>query len=228
MKYFNWPFLVGLICLIIFNVTATTCNFWDPNCIPTNGQIGDTIGGLSQPIIGLLSIYLLYKSFKIQYEANVAQDERHKREKQNQLLNRNYEMIFAMFTECKGDLSELSYSDYNGKRAMNYFLNKIVNEDDRGRRLGLYVKPIFKQLSFLSTQFHQALLMIDEVNLRENERKTLILLLTSFYNQNLRHYCINLKKFLRKDDYYETRQVIIDSIIDQIKGYSEEFRLKKI
>jgi hypothetical protein len=37
------------------------------------GQIGDTIGGITAPFIGLLSAYLIYKAFKVQVDANKIQ-----------------------------------------------------------------------------------------------------------------------------------------------------------
>ena len=39
------------------------------------GQIGDTIGGITAPIVGLISIILLWKTLKSQQDFNTAQDE---------------------------------------------------------------------------------------------------------------------------------------------------------
>lgn len=54
------PALLTQTAVTIFNFSQT-------------GQVGDTIGGITAPFIGLLSAYLIYKAFIVQVESNKIQ-----------------------------------------------------------------------------------------------------------------------------------------------------------
>ncbi|MCA6381350.1 MAG: hypothetical protein IM610_16570 [Cytophagales bacterium] len=41
--------------------------------LPDSGQIGDTIGGMTAPFIGLINAYLVFGAFKTQIRANELQ-----------------------------------------------------------------------------------------------------------------------------------------------------------
>jgi hypothetical protein len=51
-------------------LTQTPFSLFNFNSV---GQVGDTIGGITAPFIGLLSAYLIYKAFKVQVDANKIQ-----------------------------------------------------------------------------------------------------------------------------------------------------------
>ena len=79
-----WLYVFGIIVsavilIIILPTTLLTtfhCPFFGLNTDFTEtGQIGDTIGGITAPIVGLLSIWLLYKTFGEQQKFNARQEE---------------------------------------------------------------------------------------------------------------------------------------------------------
>jgi hypothetical protein len=61
-------FIIPLI-IINFNLLGQWSNF------SQTGQIGDTIGGITAPIVGLVGAILVFYSFKIQLEFNIKQSE---------------------------------------------------------------------------------------------------------------------------------------------------------
>ena len=73
-----------IILLIVLPTTLITTFHIPFGCLNTDftntGQIGDTIGGITAPIIGLISIGLLYITFKEQREFNKKQVEFNKEE----------------------------------------------------------------------------------------------------------------------------------------------------
>ncbi len=88
-----WLYVFGIIVsavilIIILPTTLLTtfhCPFFGLNTDFTEtGQIGDTIGGITAPIVGLLSILLLYKTFGEQQKFNKEQE---KFQKQQQKFN---------------------------------------------------------------------------------------------------------------------------------------------
>lgn len=94
----------------------------------TTGQIGDTIGGITAPIIGLVSAILVYLSFQQQLEANrliIAEQQKLEKSKQEDLIisnisvwiNRIEDSIdsFLYGKEEPGHLSIVSFlKDLNG------------------------------------------------------------------------------------------------------------------
>lgn len=57
------------------------------------GEIGDTIGGITAPIVGILSALLVYYSFRVQYLANEKQKEALKAEKDNRNREQNFQLL---------------------------------------------------------------------------------------------------------------------------------------
>lgn len=68
--------LIGCILIIVLPTLITTFHI-SLGCLNTDftntGQIGDTIGGITAPFIGLISIWLLYKTFREQRRFNEKQ-----------------------------------------------------------------------------------------------------------------------------------------------------------
>lgn len=63
-------FVAGAILILPIVLTQTKISIFD---FTNSGQIGDTIGGITGPFVGLVSAYLVYKAFIIQVEANKIQ-----------------------------------------------------------------------------------------------------------------------------------------------------------
>jgi uncharacterized membrane protein len=92
----NKPFdplwwLIGVILLIIFAIFSplifTEEGFVD---FTNTGQIGDTIGGIMNPFIGIASIIVMFLAFYMQYEANKMMQSQFKK---NQFENQFFEML---------------------------------------------------------------------------------------------------------------------------------------
>ena len=72
----GWTCIVITICIIailISPVIFTSPAFCDRLVFSSTGEIGDTIGGITAPIIGLVSVVLLYITLKNQINANERQ-----------------------------------------------------------------------------------------------------------------------------------------------------------
>lgn len=62
--FYSACFVIALMPLLLSQESFIGISFSD------TGQIGDTIGGITAPFVGLLGALLVYKSFKAQIEAN--------------------------------------------------------------------------------------------------------------------------------------------------------------
>lgn len=72
----GWVIVAPLLAFQIYIITGKE-----------TGQLGDTIGGISTPVIGLLSAFLIYKSFKAQIDANAKISEQISKEHQGSNFN---------------------------------------------------------------------------------------------------------------------------------------------
>lgn len=85
-KYNRWAIIIicaGAFLILVFPWLFT--QFSGKLDFTQTGQIGDTIGGITAPIIGFMSAILIYVSFMIQYKANQMQ---WKAIRDEQILNR--------------------------------------------------------------------------------------------------------------------------------------------
>ena len=79
MNGINWRSILGLIVVILFIcaapviLTQGTLFVWEFFDLSDKGTIGDTIGGITAPIIGFLSIVLLWLTLKEQLRFNEIQ-----------------------------------------------------------------------------------------------------------------------------------------------------------
>lgn len=70
----KWILFVGIILTIIaptILTIPTVQEYWN---FSETGNIGDTIGGITSPVIGIVGAALLYLSIYLQYSANLRQD----------------------------------------------------------------------------------------------------------------------------------------------------------
>ena len=102
-------FLGGSLILFLAVYSFTRPAVWDDLDFSTTGQIGDTIGGIAAPIIGLIGAVLVYMSFNVQNEANKLQ-----RKALEQEINRNkelreFDILFGLFKEIKEEVENFDF-----------------------------------------------------------------------------------------------------------------------
>lgn len=129
--------------IVLFTLPA----FWSVFNLSDTGQIGDTIGGIAAPIVGILGAVLVYMSFKEQLEANRIQrnalnDEilRSNNIKEMDIFIRLFDTVRDYFegfefNEKKGSEAFINYSEYwvsMGQKSNKYLLgwSEIKNTDN--------------------------------------------------------------------------------------------------
>lgn len=122
----EWLLVVFAILAIVSPLLFTRP--WTGVDFTTTGQIGDTIGGLTAPILNFLTIVLLYLALKEQIEANKIQ-------KDNENTRRDYDIIFTQFANIKQEFENIKLSilaehgevTYTGTRAIFEYKNILEN-----------------------------------------------------------------------------------------------------
>ncbi|MDR1005715.1 MAG: putative phage abortive infection protein [Bacteroidales bacterium] len=95
------------------------------------GQIGDTLGGIMNPFIGIASIIVMFLAFYMQYKANEIQKRQFK-------INQFESQFFEMLKTHKENIAEISVEPFHywendikttqiisGRRALDYIIEEI-------------------------------------------------------------------------------------------------------
>ncbi len=103
-------FLIIGICLIFLSLYLFTrpaiCDVWD---FSNTGQIGDTIGGITAPIINLLGAFLVYLSFEAQVRANKIQSKALEDEKKERHRESMFDKQYKQLLSIKSSLTDLEF-----------------------------------------------------------------------------------------------------------------------
>jgi hypothetical protein len=103
--------LIGIILICIACVFAITRTAYFPVFdLSKTGQIGDTIGGITSPILGIIGSWLVYLSFRQQFLANQLQQESLRKEVNERYISREFSQIENLFNLIKQDIINLEYS----------------------------------------------------------------------------------------------------------------------
>ncbi len=120
--------LMGLIILVIFPILATKYSWID---FSTSGQIGDTIGGLTAPIVGIFSALLIYFSFRAQIMANYIvqsqiDEQKLEEDERNELLSQ-----MEIYKELKESLKQFPFYVDGGEIYGSYAITRFLSDGNR-------------------------------------------------------------------------------------------------
>lgn len=232
--FYSFLILVLIIFIILFSVFGITALIYKDKTILNPNEIGDAIGGMTAPIIGLFSAFLVYIAFRAQIKAN------EELQKQNE---------FILFDRYKTLLNELAkkvelikmnshvYSMDNnyiyGVDSIHTFFSTTFNQyniSTKGRFLKEYRNDVITYYKFLL----ELLEKISNSNLIELEKKYLYILLGSFYIDKIRdsyfyaedlYYTAGLIGTRNEDDKKKAEE-ILDTVNSKLLPPLIEFNLK--
>jgi len=109
------------------------------------GNIGDTVGGITSPIVGLVGAVLLFWSIYLQYNANKRQDKAIRDQFNMSLLQ---DMLMPILNYFPNEESQ-----YSEERSKIESLAKLADDKISNPVIKEYADIFFHQINFLSTQF---------------------------------------------------------------------------
>lgn len=90
------------------------------------GFVGDTIGGISAPFIGLVSAFLTFLAFYIQYDYNKKQDIRISKQEKENRVDKFETRFYSLLTMHRENVSEISIKDVSkGRRTFISMFNEF-------------------------------------------------------------------------------------------------------
>lgn len=207
-----------LLSLFLFTRPAFS-RIWD---FTETGQIGDTIGGITAPIIGLIAAILVFYSFQEQVKANNIQTKALEDEK---LLNAStsvFDKHLAQFTEIKNQLNNLefvvvysAYQDYTGAfvqpfhiiyKGINALNEYVLRIEPKAQNIpGINSQNYHIGGASLSFQF----ILFSIENLIESVEKQVLIMedkrfimnsISLFYNGFVKSFCERIIKCYAQED----------------------------
>ena len=213
---FDFKFLLlvlGFI-LLLFGSTIlfTRPALWNLFNFSETGQIGDTIGGITAPVINLIGAILIYISFKAQINANRIQYKLLHQQSINQILDNNFHVSLELFKEIKEDYRNLSYKDASNQGALNLFGNEINKAMDEKTFKRFILKPIFFDWKFILCQYDLILNHINTAKFREDEKTKVRILIANFYSFQIDYTTEIIKNKFQEYDLESDTLVLINII----------------
>jgi hypothetical protein len=141
----KWILIIGAIVLIIVPIVVTQFD-WFFNFTNT-GQIGDTLGGTTAPVIGAVSALLIYFSFRAQINANRIIQNQIDDQKNEGVDRKNFEHQMERYKHLREHVADFTihgykksvdskkYVNLKGSNAINIFLYIESQEYLRGSPL---------------------------------------------------------------------------------------------
>lgn len=233
--------LTGLCFLSVYLFTRSAPSFFPVFNIKSTGEIGDTIGGITSPIIGIASAFLIYWSFQAQNRANEIQFELLKSEGQNRKVERNFEITLTLFSHLKDDFLKLKISIGKdnqfkyGKSAIDNFTSKLnslelataLNKNQKYESVQKHLAlNIYSDFIFILHEYYIMITKIEVSEFNEREKLELYLLLRSFYRLNLKSTCKQLVDTYDEYNLNSNDRLLIKQINNCHKNIAEIVRAK--
>ena len=172
----QYLFMIGFV-LLLFGAILTFIQpaFWKSYDLSNTGQIGDTIGGITAPIINIIGAILVYSSFIEQNRANKIQSEQN-----------TFNLLHELYKELKSELNNLTFatknvnngSSYKGSKAQSVFIEILESRIDN---LDFPKNSFFKEYLFLMGNITIFLDIVEESNASEKEKKYILRLFHFLY-----------------------------------------------
>lgn len=102
--------IVGILLIFLSLFVFTRPALFESWDFTDTGQIGDTIGGISAPVINLVGAFLVYISFKEQIAANKIQSDALEDEKNKNKTYKELENHMVLFDEIRNTLNKQEFT----------------------------------------------------------------------------------------------------------------------
>lgn len=175
MKKINFKtiLIIAVICYLI--ILAITHVFLWTNNTAISGQIGDTINGLSAPILSLISAWLIYLALTKQIESN--DDNRD---------GINFKIIYSAINALEDSLKNFKFEDKNGAEAIALFFANCTIEL-RKSSLNNNLQNNIEQLKLPLLNFGRIFFLKDKLIISSVYQNIINAELIHFYNYYLQN-----------------------------------------
>lgn len=194
---FSWTIVETMLCIgaisIVFAPLLFTKGF-PLNSFLQTGQIGDTIGGITAPITGLLGAWLVYKALKAQIDANKLVTDQFTEQK---ILTIVIEQLKILREEINSFEAYLSGETASGRAAIAGVINSIpIRHYDVSLMPSNPFRHVGRQqeIVFFLESFCYLISLVTTSTLKPNDKANLLSLIRETYNSKLRDTLVKNEK----------------------------------
>jgi hypothetical protein len=185
---FSFWFIIGVLTFSAAVLLEIYLLAGPPLDIHDQAALGDTINGLTAPLIGIIGAILIYISFKEQVKSNRFQF----RALHEQ---REWDLLYRLYEELKDDLRNMqSYygTRYGHNDILDAFINAVLKDELETSPypdVSKYLDYIFKQFAFLSLKIGQNEVLgnTEKVHMIEKTRQLFNLYFEAYYSRIVDH-----------------------------------------
>ncbi|GEC77941.1 hypothetical protein [Flavobacterium aquatile] len=210
--------LLGIVLLFTSVYLFTRPAIFSDFDLTKTGPIGDTIGGITAPLINLIGAYLVYISFKAQVSANKIQLDTLSTERIRYERENNFQMQVNHFNEIKNAVNNLEFIidsktiyDFSGERtyrdpvnykginALNEFTKRLNRYNFRDEIYDLY--GMLLNFEFILLTINELLENVDRQILFVEDKKYFFKNINIYFDSFILPFAITISKSDRLENY---------------------------
>jgi hypothetical protein len=226
MRTFFQILLIVASAIILCCTSVYMFVFWSGKDFVAGGTVGDTIGGLTAPIINLISVILIYLSFKQQFNANEIQKQALQNEINRSNTLKELDQILSLLVDVKEGISELkitaptSLTEVSGITTIKH-TDWLVNSDDHMLYFIALNKPIQLVRFICEKTISYNFDMRDERVIFQK----LTLIYSPDFNSSVEQYIENVDYNYQDDTINDERQLLYNAT-SAYRNYYQAFNIR--
>jgi len=190
--------------------------------LSSSGQIGDTIGGITAPIINIVGSFLIFISFLSQNKANRIQADQN-----------SFSLFHDLYKDLKGDFNNISFASstikdgkiYHGKKALSVFCetleSRITNEEFKNN-------SFFNEFLFLTGSFGMLLDMVKSSNMNAIEKTYILRSIHFLYTTKIKEHVVTLVNLTSNKEMHNNFHSILYAFDNRVEeNFKENFENKR-
>lgn len=192
--------LIGGFIIILFSSTwlFTRPNLFESYNFNETGPIGDTIGGITAPILNLTGAILIYLSFQAQIEANKIQFNTLNKQLSDQEKDSNYKKTLDFILLINEEVIKFNHNKHTGAEALNLFQKQIqLMIQNQSLKKSKLMAPIFHNWIICITYFNTINRLLSNLDYHKNDKKILNILTNNIWATNFKTSSNTIKEGLK-------------------------------
>lgn len=203
--------IAGVVLLFLMPLLMSFFHYYDKKLTPN--EVGDAFGGVANPVVTLVGVFLTFMAFYIQYKAN----ERQTGELESQKAKEEQRFIKESISNLKSDIMLMRYTKngvtYSHSEAIwEFMLDNISQKENIESGFGLSAQQYF-QIAYLLTLFEPLIEEIDTSKLEDKEKEQILQNLDGLFEASFA-FIVRLEDKIKKEkrqaiNSYVRRKIIV-------------------
>lgn len=208
-------FYVGIVLVVLSPIVFTGTSCWSRFDFRNTGQIGDTIGGLTAPIVNLIGAILVYYALRAQIEANRIIQNQINDQKKDEVDRKKLTYIGEKVNMVRNDINEFTFTyteetssggqkqkqkfNFEGSDAINEFIDTLRYIGEKHEEDEFASNPKLTELYNLLQVIDASFDSLEKENITADDKQFFKSLLIYQFNSKVRPAFTANEKFRAKN-----------------------------